>query len=126
LIIVFRTLLEAPTDAGRAIIEKLDGFREFLCRTDADRLNRENKPGVTPETLEKFTAYAIALDAEHAWGEEFTENLLEIVQFDLAYSRGEGMLSGNPDLLPPSEDEIGNDVIQLNAGRPNRQSKTRL
>jgi hypothetical protein len=126
LIIVFRTLLEAPTSAGRAIIAKLDGFREFLCRTDADRLNRENKPGVTPETLEKFTAYAIALDVEHAWGEEFAENLLEIVQFDLAYSRGEGMLSGNPDLPPPSEDEIGNDVIQLNVRRPKRQSKTRL
>jgi hypothetical protein len=82
--VIFKGLLEAPTNAGREVLAKLDGFREFLARADASRLNQENQPGETPETLEKYISYAVALDVEHAWGEEFTEYLLEMLQFDLA------------------------------------------
>ncbi len=82
---VFRHNLEAPTKAGRRVIAELKNFREFLSRADADRLNRENRPGKTPEILEKYSAYAVALDIEQGWGEEFTENLLELLQFDQAY-----------------------------------------
>lgn len=102
---VFRHSLEAPTDEGRKAIEELKNFREFLSRADADRLNRENDPGRTPEVLEKYSAYAIALDVEHAWGEEFTGNLLELLQFDRAYD----VPLPNPP-VPGSDDEI----IQLN------------
>jgi hypothetical protein len=84
---VFRHALAAPTQAGRKALAKLADFREFLARTDADRLNRENMPGQTPQTLEKYSAYALALRVEHAWGEEFAENLLELLQIDLAYRR---------------------------------------
>jgi hypothetical protein len=82
---VFRHLLEAPTGAGRKVIAELENFKEFLSRADADRLNRENQPGETPAILEKYSAYAVALDVEHAWGEELTANLLELLQFDQAY-----------------------------------------
>jgi hypothetical protein len=84
---VFRHALAAPTQAGRKALAQLADFREFLARTDADRLNRENMPGQTPQTLEKYSAYALALRVEHAWGEEFAENLLELLQIDLAYRR---------------------------------------
>jgi hypothetical protein len=120
--IIFKTLLEAPTHAGRALLAKLDGFREFLARADASRLNRENQPGETPETLEKYTSYAVAMDVEHA-GEEFTENLLEMLQFDLAYSRGAGVLTGLPDLVPKNEEEFGQNVLQLNIPRPRNHHK---
>ena len=83
---VFQHLLEAPTKEGRKTIAELKNFREFLSRADADRLNRENEPGQTPEILEKYSAYAVALDVEHAWGEEFTTNLLELLQFDQVYN----------------------------------------
>lgn len=82
----FRYLLEAPTGGGRKVLADLTGFREFLRRADADRFNRENKPGYTPRTLEKYSGYAVALDVEHARGEEFAESMLELVQFDQAYS----------------------------------------
>src|SRR5271156_2523374 len=121
--VIFKGLLYAPTNAGRALLVKLDGFREFLARADADRLNQENQPGQTPETLEKYTSYAIALDVEHAWGEEFTENLLEMLQFDLAYGRGAGVLTGLPDLLPQNEEEFGHNVLQLNIPRPRKHHK---
>jgi hypothetical protein len=121
--VIFKTLLEAPTNAGRALLVKLDGFREFLARADASRLNHENQPGESPETLEKYTSYAVAMDVEHAWGEEFTENLLEMLQFDLAYSRGAGVLRGLPDLAPKNEAEFGQNVLQLNIPGPHKQRK---
>lgn len=102
---VFRHLLEAPTDAGRKVIAELENFKEFLSRADADRLNRENRPGETPAILEKYSAYAVALDVEHAWGEEFTGNLLELLQFDQAYSM-------ESPKLPLSD--LDDDVIELN------------
>ena len=84
---VARHLLEAPTAAGRKLLAELAGFRDFLSRADADRLNRENKPGRTPQTLEEYSAYAIALNVEHAWGEELTGELMELLQFEQAYDR---------------------------------------
>lgn len=41
---VFRHAFEAPTQTGRKVLAQLNDFREFLARTDADRLNRENQP----------------------------------------------------------------------------------
>jgi hypothetical protein len=122
--VIFKELLEAPTNAGRAVLAKLAGFREFLARADAGRPNRENQPGETPETLKKYTSYAVALDVEHGWGEEFTENLLEMLQFDLTYGRGAGVLTGYPDLLPQKEEEFGQKVVQLNIPRPKKHQKT--
>lgn len=102
---VFRRLLGAPTEAGRKVIAELENFKEFLSRADSDRLNRENQPGETPAILEKYSAYAVALDVEHAWGEELTANLLELLQFDQAYSLK------TPE-LPLSD--LDDDIIKLN------------
>ena len=98
---ISRHALEAPTSAGRKVLGELRDFREFLSRTDSDRLNRENQPGQTPVTLEKYSAYAVALDVDDAWGEEFVENLVELLQWDQAYSRH------------PSGRAIGSDRIEL-------------
>jgi hypothetical protein len=81
-----RYLLNAPTSAGRKALAELTSFREFLSRADADRLNRDNTPGNTPDTLEPHTAYAVALGVEHGWGEEFAGDLLEMLEADQAYS----------------------------------------
>jgi hypothetical protein len=82
---VARHALETPTAAGRKVLAELRGFREFLSRAEADRLNRENRPGQTPQVLEERSAYAVALDVEHAWGEEFSEELMELLQYEQAY-----------------------------------------
>jgi hypothetical protein len=81
-----RQLMNAPTIAGRKTLSELRAFREFLSRTDADRLDHLNEPGKTPGTLDRYIPYAVALGVEHGWGEEFTENLLELLQVDQAYS----------------------------------------
>ena len=102
---VGRHLLDAPTAAGRKLLVELAGFREFLSRADADRLNRENKPGWTPQTLKEYSAYAVALNVEHAWGEEFTDGLMELLQFEQAY-----------DLWPMFFLDTGHDRIELKIG----------
>jgi hypothetical protein len=82
---VFRHLFEAPTKAGHKKIEELDGFREFLLRAEAGRLDRENKPGHSPEIFEAYSGYAVALNVERAWGDNVTSSLLQILQMDRAY-----------------------------------------
>jgi len=84
--VVFHQICEAPTIAGRKVLEELKGFRAFVGRADADRLNRENRPGSTPEALEANTGYAVALNVERGWGEEFTTNLLQLFEIDSVYS----------------------------------------
>jgi hypothetical protein len=84
---IFRRALYTPTRAGRKVLEELEDFREFLARTDTDRLNRENEAGRTPKLLEAYTAYAVALDIEHYWGEELVEDIVELLQWDEAYTR---------------------------------------
>jgi hypothetical protein len=83
--VIFHHLCEAPTAAGREIIEELKGYRVFVGRADADRLNRENSPGATPQLLEANSGYAVALNVERGWGEEFTANLLQLFEMDRAY-----------------------------------------
>ena len=79
-------LLSAPTKVGRQLIAQLGGFREFLSRADADRLERENQPGQTPEELDRFSSYAIALGVKSAWEDEFAESVLAFVQAEQVYS----------------------------------------
>jgi len=81
-----RHLLNAPTSAGRKTLSELRAFREFLSRTDADKLDHMNEPGKTPGMQDRYIPYAVALGVEHGWGEEFTGNLLELLQIDQAYS----------------------------------------
>jgi predicted membrane protein DUF2207 len=113
--IAFRGLLKAPNRTGRQILTKLRGYREFLVRAEADRLNRQNQPGETAEVLENCTAYAVALDVEHGWGEEFVENILEMIQFDTAYGEAAGRTSGSP--YGDEFDPLSDDILQLHLPR---------
>ena len=79
-------LMNAPTSAGRRALAELNAFREFLSRTDSDRLNRQNQPGKTPRTLEIYSGYAVALGVERGWGEEFATTILDLIQAEEAYS----------------------------------------
>lgn len=70
--IVFHFLLKAPTRAGRAVLDKVDGFKMFLGAVEGDKIRRAMEPEKTPETFEKFLPYAMALEAEKAWAGKFS------------------------------------------------------
>jgi uncharacterized membrane protein len=63
--------LQTPTVAGRAIMDRIEGFRQYLGVAEEDRLNALNPPDKTPELFERFLPYAIALDVEVAWATRF-------------------------------------------------------
>ncbi len=75
--IVFHHLLKAPTLAGRALMDRVEGFKMFLKAVDADRLQTMAPPNKTPELFERFLPYALALGVEHAWSEQFSHVLAQ-------------------------------------------------
>jgi hypothetical protein len=102
---VFAHFLDAPTRRGRALLDELHAFRAFLLRTDADRFNRMNRPAHTPAGLDQSSAYCVALAVEHAWGEEFTTMLIDILAIESGYHFPTAIFA-NPVLGDPSDRPI--------------------
>jgi hypothetical protein len=69
---LFHHLLRAPTRAGRAALDNIEGFKRFLVAVDGDRMSRVTASEKTPEMFEKFLPYALALDVEQAWANQFS------------------------------------------------------
>lgn len=64
----FGWFMPARTFRGARALEDVLGFKEFLDRVEADRLDRMIK---TPEMFEKFLPYAMALGVEKNWARAF-------------------------------------------------------
>jgi hypothetical protein len=73
--IIFHYLLKAPTLAGRALMDRVEGFRMFLGAVDRDRIRTLSPPVQTPELFERFLPYALALGVEAAWAQQFAQVL---------------------------------------------------
>lgn len=69
--ITFGWLLRAFTVEGRKLVDEIEGFKLFLSVTEKDRLAFHNPPEPTPELFEKMLPYALALDVEHKWAQQF-------------------------------------------------------
>jgi uncharacterized membrane protein len=63
--------IAAPTKAGRVVLDRIAGFRQYLSITERERLDRMTPPEDTPELFEKYLPYAIALHVENRWTERF-------------------------------------------------------
>ena len=74
----FYHLLKAPTKAGRALLDAVEGFRRFLAATEEDRLNMLNPPERTSELFERYLPYALALGLEQRWAEQFSDILSSV------------------------------------------------
>ena len=87
--VIFHHLLKAPTLAGRALMDRVDGFKAFLTAVDADRLQTMIPPDKTPQLFERFLPFALALGVEHAWSEQFAQILARAATVDSS-GRGTG------------------------------------
>jgi uncharacterized membrane protein YgcG len=72
---LFYHLLKAPTLSGRKIMDQIEGFKLYLSVAEKERLNLLNPPEKTPALFERYLPYALALDVENAWSEQFAEVL---------------------------------------------------
>ena len=72
---VFYRLLQAPTLAGRRLLDELAGFRMYLAVAEKDELQVRSLPGRTLALFEKYLPYALALGVENAWAEQFSDIL---------------------------------------------------
>ena len=81
---LFHILLQAPTMAGRALLDQIEGFRLFLADSGHDpREVRISLPG-TPDQFERLLPYAIALNVEKVWGENLPPLLAQAAQGGVA------------------------------------------
>jgi uncharacterized membrane protein YgcG len=69
---LFALLLRRPSDKGRKLMDRLEGFKLYLEVAEKDDLNLRNPPDMTPRLFESYLPFAIALGVEQAWAEQFT------------------------------------------------------
>ena len=73
--VLFHHLLKAPTPEGRRLLDKVEGFAEYLRAVHGSQLSRLDAPGKSPALWEKYLPYAMALGLEQQWGRQFAEVL---------------------------------------------------
>ena len=67
--------MDAPTKDGRAMLDRIAGFKQYLSITERDRLDRMQAPEDDLQLFERFLPYAIALEVENRWADRFTSML---------------------------------------------------
>lgn len=72
---VFLALIPSATKKGQRLIDKIEGFRQYLAIAEKDRLDKLNPPEMTPELFEKFLPYAQALGEEGSWSLRFEKEV---------------------------------------------------
>ena len=63
--------MAAPTREGRAVMDRIAGFRRYLSVTEEERLETLHPPEKTPELFERYLPYAISLEVENEWAARF-------------------------------------------------------
>lgn len=86
--ILFFQLMKAPTRSGRELLDKAEGFRQFLEVAEKDEMNFRNPPEKTPELFEQYLPHALALDVEQQWAERFAGLFHRLEQEGTAYRPG--------------------------------------
>lgn len=67
--------IDAPTKQGRAMLDRIAGFKQYLSITERERLDRMQAPEDNLQLFERFLPYAIALGVENRWADRFTSML---------------------------------------------------
>lgn len=73
--ILFYHLMKAPTIVGRKRMDEIEGLKMYLEVAEKHRLDKLNPPEMTPQLFEKLLPFAIALNVENKWGEQFDDIL---------------------------------------------------
>ena len=69
---LFYYLLRAPTAAGRAVMDQIEGLELYIRTAESNRLNLAGAPDLNATQFERILPYAVALNAEKPWSEAFS------------------------------------------------------
>ncbi len=89
---IFYELLKSPTLAGRKLLDKIEGFRRYIELAEKHELDYKHPKGKSPELFEEYLPYALALNVEQQWAEQFADTLkqtdLESKDYSPSWYRG--------------------------------------
>jgi len=80
--------MAAPTKNGRALMDRIAGFRQYLSITEEDRLEAMHPPEKTPALFERYLPFAIALEVENRWADKFRSVLAAAASAGQAQTMG--------------------------------------
>jgi len=83
--VLFYYLIKAPTDAGRRLLDEIEGLKTYMEVAEKDRLNLLNPPEYTPRHFEALLPYALALGVDQQWSENFAAHLTAHGREETAY-----------------------------------------
>jgi uncharacterized membrane protein YgcG len=86
--------MSAPTVEGRALLDRIAGFKQYLSITERERLDRMQAPEDSLQLFERFLPYAIALGVENRWADRYT-NLLAAAATTPGAAQGFAWYSGS-------------------------------
>ena len=69
--VLFLQWMKAPTHEGSQLLTEIEGFRLFLRSVERLPMQRSEAPSDHAGLYEKYLPYAVALDLEQAWGDQF-------------------------------------------------------
>ena len=93
----FAFIMRAPTVAGRALMDKIEGFKMYLDTAEKNRLNYVDKgePPMTVKRFESILPFAIALGVEKPWTQRFEGDLARNAVADAQGGYSPGWYRGN-------------------------------
>jgi uncharacterized membrane protein YgcG len=96
---LFHEWIKAPTAAGRAIMDRIDGFRMYLATAEGDQLETHTRLALsravggpltrTLDLFERFLPYAVALGVANQWARQFRD-LIEAASVPSGSHEGAG------------------------------------
>ena len=117
----------APTVEGRALMDRIAGFRQYLGITEEERLDTLHPPEKTPDLFERYLPYAIALDVENRWADKFATVLAAAAVAGTAahtasWYSGDGNLWDDPGKFASSVGSSLNSTISSASSSPSSSS----
>jgi uncharacterized membrane protein len=73
--IVYGRLMPSWTLRGRQAVDEADGFALYLKVAEKQHMHWLHPPEKTPELLERYLPYALALGVQQEWAEQFRETV---------------------------------------------------
>ena len=85
--IIYAYLIAAPTRSGRALLDQIEGFEQYIKIAERNRLAQLNLPQDTPKVFERVLPYAMALKLGNEWCQRFSNEIAQgmMTQSGLAF-----------------------------------------